>query len=110
MYAERPETETRIARKLLQDALAAGYAVSVHDSEEWAISRSTDEAAIWDVMGETDVDSLRFRKGGDYAGFVTLIWGNDTDLISDHTDNDAMASLVAGAMALADSIAAERLR
>jgi hypothetical protein len=88
------QIEMPIARRLIRNALAKGYSVSVYDGEEWALKRSTDRAAIIEALASTDCDTLRFRdNAGNVIGSMLLIWGNDDDLISDYSDNDAMNTL-----------------
>ena len=89
--------EARIARKIVKDALANGWTVSVNDGEEWTVKRSADSRAILAALCSTDSDILRLRdEAGDRVGDIMLIWGNDEDLISDHSDNDAMTAFMAG--------------
>lgn len=83
-------TETRIAKAIVTAALAKGWKVSVHDGEEFALKQSTDKAAIYEAMNSTDSDTLRFRNAGGVVGSVMLIWGNDEDLLSDHSDNEVI--------------------
>lgn len=85
--------ERRIATRLVDDALAAGYSISVHDGEEWALKQSSDRATILNAMGSTDSDKLRFRKDGEVIGTVLLIWGNEDDLISDTSESEAIDKL-----------------
>jgi len=95
--------EARIARKLVSAALAAGYAISVNDGEEWTVKRSTSRATILDALASTGEDTLRISAvdpsktiGWHSAGSFYLVWGNADDgseLIADHTDNDACNAL-----------------
>ena len=99
--------ENMIATRLVEDALAAGLVVSVFDGEAFALRRSSDRAAILGALASTDHDSIYFRNAaGERIGHAVLVWGNDCDLISDSSDNDASAALLAGAEALAESLAA----
>ena len=89
--------EARIARKIVKDALANGWTVSVNDGEEWTVKNSTDSRAILEAMCSTDSDVLRLRDAaGEAIGNIWLVWGNDEDLISDHTDSETMAEFMAG--------------
>jgi hypothetical protein len=48
-------------------------------------------------MCSTDSDMLRLRDAaGEVIGNIWLVWGNDEDVISDHTDSEAMADFMAG--------------
>jgi hypothetical protein len=89
--------EARIARKIVKDALANGWTISVNDGEEWVVKRSTDSRAILEAMCSTDSDVLRLRDAsGEAIGNIWLVWGNDEDLISDHSDSETMADFMAG--------------
>ena len=89
--------EARIARKIVKDALANGWTVSVNDGEEWTVKNSTDSRTILDAMCSTDSDVLRLRDAaGEAIGNIWLVWGNDEDVISDHSDSEAMAEFMAG--------------
>lgn len=88
--------ERRIAKAIVTDALAKGWTVSVHDGEEWALAASADKAAILSAMGSTDSDTLRFRtSSGEKIGSIYLVWGNEEDLLSDHTDVAPLNEFVA---------------
>lgn len=93
--------EKKIIRALLDDAASAGYVVSVFDGEEWTLKMSSDRKAIEDSIGTTDETVLRFR-GADKSliGSVWLVHGNDEDVISDLSDNEATNALVARASRL----------
>lgn len=86
--------ENYIASSLIRRALARNWTVTVNDGEEFVLHKSHDEHAIWDAMRSTDEDYLIFYDGEHRIGFVWLIWGNDEDLISDHTANPEIDTLV----------------
>jgi hypothetical protein len=87
--------ERRIATAIVRDALAAGYNVSVNDGEEWTLRNSTKQTAILTALGTTDSDTLRLRDADDnIIGSIWLIWGNEDDLLSDHSDNETLNAFV----------------
>jgi len=90
--------ERGVATRLVRAAINAGYTVSVYDGGEWTVGTSRKEREVLAAMATTGEDTLRFRDGtGERIGDAWLIWGNDLDgseLIADHTDNDAIAALV----------------
>ena len=89
--------EARIARKIVKDALANGWTISVNDGEEWTVKSSTDSRTILEALCTTGGDVLRLRDAaGESVGSIWLVWGNDEDLISDHTDSETMADFMAG--------------
>lgn len=105
------ETEKKIVTAILEDALKAGYLVSVSDGEETVIKKSRCLPCILDKMGSTDNDVLKFwRKSqgqDDPRGYVTfgvvvLIYGNDHDVISDCSDNQRMNKLLERATEIAN--------
>lgn len=104
-----PFNAALIAARLVMDAIARGYTVSVMDDYfgdgEWTVKRSTDPRVILAAMATTDGDRLRFRDAdGASLGIVALIYENDCDVISDYTANDAMNALTVGASELADRL------
>ena len=105
----RQAIEKRIASRIVKDALAMDYTVSVWEGGDWAIKRSGSYKAIMASLMSTDEDTLVFRKVGEptgpAAGKVFLVYGNDGyDVICDHSDNEAIKSIIAGAEALAGKI------
>lgn len=89
--------EARIARKIVKDALAKGWTISINDGEEWTVKNSTDSRTILEAMCSTGADMLRLRDAaGEAIGNIWLVWGNDEDVISDHTDSETMADFMAG--------------
>ena len=97
--------ELAICGKLIDDALAAGYEVSVYDGGAYPLLRSTDRAAIIAAMRSTDGDTLIFHNAGARIGWVQLVYGNGHDVIADNTDNTTTNELLRGAEALAEELA-----
>lgn len=93
--------DAKAATGLVDAALNAGYLVTVYDGEEYAITKSTDRAAILKEIGATDADKLIFHSAaGDRLGMVLLVYGNEPGVtICDHTDNPIIDALVATAEA-----------
>jgi len=82
----RHRHERAIAERLVTDALAQGFQVSVNDGEGWVLKRSTDVEAVMAALFSTDEDYIRIRKDGEQSsvGTFTLIYGNDGwDVIAD---------------------------
>jgi hypothetical protein len=99
------EMENGIANKIIDDALASGYTVSVYDGEEWPVKRSSNKDEIISALNSTGIDQLKFRdSSGEYVGVCALIWGEcGYDLVNDYTVSDAMEKLMKGASDLADT-------
>ena len=94
--------EKQILNLIIQDALALGFDVTVHNGEEAVLKRSTDAQAIANEIGTTDEGHLRFRKKGTEGPSHTifLVHGNGCDLISDCSDTGEMKAILANAEAL----------
>ena len=96
------EIEKQIARKVIDDALAAGYTIDVFDGEEFPLKNSTDAEQILAAMFSTDDDRLFLNRGGKTA-WVWFIYGNSGwDVISDY--NVSLEEVLKGAMKLADEL------
>jgi hypothetical protein len=90
-------TERRIANAIVSDALAAGFSISVHDGEEWALKDGKAHNTILAAMNSTESDTLRLRDADDnIVGSIYLVWGNDEDLLSDNSDTPAMNAFLEG--------------
>jgi len=103
---QRQNIERRIVRQILKDALAAGYRVSVHDGEDWVVSKSTHGPSIFAAMFSVDEETLVFRDASNATvGQVWLVYGNDGyDVVCDYTANEKTETLLAGALALAGKL------
>lgn len=107
--------ERQIISAIITEALARSYAVSVFDGEEWTVITSTDRAMIERNIGQTGFTQLRFRSTTQRdtqtgvlkeIGSVFLVHGNGSDVIADHTDNEAMERLLKPAADLAETFSA----
>jgi hypothetical protein len=100
--------EKVIVTKLVHLALDQGYAISVFDGEDYPLKRSRNEDQILDALASSDSDDLVLRdtEHGHRIGSITLIWGNDVEVISDHSDNAATNEVVARTMMEFDGSAA----
>jgi hypothetical protein len=101
---KRISIEKEIATKIVDDALALNYTISVNACEEWTVKRSKNRKEILDALMTTDDDTLVFRDmNGNKIGWVWLVYGNDGyDVVCDYTDNIETCELLAGADALSD--------
>lgn len=82
--------EKKIIRQLIEDAIKAGYSITVSDGEETVITQSTEINKIIKVMFSTDEDVLFLHRNNEagWFGWVRLIYGNDGyDVIADYTVN-----------------------
>lgn len=77
-------TEQLITNRLIDSILAKGHSISVDNGNKWTVKRSRDKATILEALATTDSDTLVIRKAsGDKFGTICLVWGNETDLVSD---------------------------
>jgi hypothetical protein len=86
------EAERQIIVLLVEDCLAAGYALGVNDGEETTLEDSTDEEKIFAAMSTTDEDFLILNKRDEAGeildkGWIRLVYGNDGYVISNYTVN-----------------------
>ena len=88
--------EDQIIWRTIMLLLAAGFEISVFDSEETTLFRSQDVESIYAAMGTSDEDYLyvyRRNSNGEYDagahyGWVRFIYGNDdVEVINDYTTN-----------------------
>lgn len=88
----RPEflREKKKAIRLIDILLEKGYMVSIFDSEEWSVKKSTDRALLIDNVAATDFEKYAVRDAEEkLLGVFVLVYGNSVEeLISDHTDNE----------------------
>lgn len=98
------EAEKEIAARIICDAIAAGYSISVFNGgDDPEIARSRDPEAITKAMRASIDDALVFYNHKDRLGMVLLVYGNSGhDVISDYTDKPVIEALLKGANALAD--------
>jgi hypothetical protein len=108
--AKRVGIERAIIERLVSDALFfQGYSVSHSDGEAITVSRSRDIAPIMAQLQAYDEEGLIFHDAqGLRVGVVSLVYGNSGyDVIANHTVNERMSALVAGAERLADTLEAD---
>ena len=108
---KRQEIEVAIVTKVVDDALKAGYTLSVDDGgAQMALNRSTSRMAILNALMNTDDDSLHLHRfdSNDVEveyGWVRFVYGNDGwDVISDYSLN--IEDVLAGANKLAGELEA----
>ncbi|MEH2517386.1 hypothetical protein V1279_002959 [Bradyrhizobium sp. AZCC 1610] len=100
---EVQEIERQIARRIIDDALAAGFAIDVYDGGDFAIEKSTDADAIFSAMFSTDDDRLYMHKDGKQVGSVWLIYGESGwDVITDYSMS--IDDLLQGALKLSEEL------
>ncbi|MBY0525566.1 MAG: hypothetical protein K2R98_19330 [Gemmataceae bacterium] len=94
----RRMVEKRIARRLILDAIQAGYSININNGgDSWELpTPSVKVTDILKAMFATDDEHLIFYKDGKRAGWVWFVYGNDGwDVISDYSMN--LEHIMAGA-------------
>lgn len=102
--------EKSIIRELVRSILAVGYAIDVNDNDadrETHLSASKDFDAITTAIFSPEIDSADYTLDcintlGEHVGWVRLIDGNGTTVISDYSVD--LENVIASANALADHI------
>lgn len=86
--------EARVARKLVREALARGFDISVRPMDgdaDWTVRRTRSLRALSEALSYCDEEVVRLtHPEGKRVSFL-LVWGNNPDgseLISDFTSSD----------------------
>lgn len=83
---ERKQIETKVITVFIEDALAAGFKLGVHDGEELVLRDSTDKEAVLAALFSVDEERLIVYSGLKRHGTVFLVHGNDGwDVIADYS-------------------------
>jgi hypothetical protein len=92
--------ELEIVGRLVDIALEKNYSISVYDGEEYCLKRERDKPVILAALCSTEMDTLVLRDvdHGQRIGSIMLIWGNDLEVIADHSDNALTNEVVARTM------------
>lgn len=97
------EIERQIVERLVFSALDAGCAISINNGgDEDEVVQSRDLDAIGSNLGQADEDTITLYRDGAMLGFVHLVYGNGSDVISDNTPGNEMAAILSEAEGLAE--------
>lgn len=89
--------ERKIIDRILEDALARDYKVSVFDGEAWSLNRSRNIDMIRSEIAATDVTTLKIRDRHDEpVGSILLVHGNGADVVCDYSSSLRMEELMQG--------------
>ena len=95
--------EEKIMRRIIADALAAGYSLGVNDGEDTTLKECRDAAAVFAAMRTTDTDHLLVYENGKQIGWVFFVYGNDGyDVVNDYTTN--LEHIVSGADEISEDL------
>jgi hypothetical protein len=102
--AARQKMERQIATKIVDDALAAGYELSVDNGgDSDMVCGTTDRQAVLDTLFQTDEERLVLSKNKKHIGSVFLVYGNDGwDVVCDY--HLSIEDVMKGANELADKL------
>jgi hypothetical protein len=94
--------EKQIARAVVKDALAAGYALGIDNGgDEAELENCSEFKKVVDEMFATDDEYLLFYKDGKRVGWVRFVYGNEGwDVMADWTVN--IEAVLKGASEIAD--------
>lgn len=100
----RQAIERRIVSRIVRDAIAAGYLVSVHDGMETTVRRSQEHKRIMVATATVDEETLFiYEVTGKCIGRVFLVYGNSGwDVVCDYSVS--LEHILVGATALAEKI------
>ncbi len=102
-FEQRKKWARSVVRRVVKDALAAGYQLKVVNGEEQGKILSTSKKVLA-AMFAVDEEHLCFYKDGKVKGSVFFVYGNDGwDVICDHSTS--LESVLAGATELVDKYA-----
>ena len=108
------ELEEKIARKLVELLIAAGYTLSVWDGEGYAITGSGSIEDTLAAMGHAGQDTLQVSRPwqqdayGVDVGDIYLVYGNDGhDVIGDYNVEPMLNRILDEVEAFADALAQE---
>lgn len=73
--------ETEITKRIIRDALAAGYSLSVNDGEEITVRKSRDAAKVYEALATTDDDYLIVYDGASALGTIWFVYGNEDGVV-----------------------------
>jgi hypothetical protein len=96
----RARMELAIVNKLIESADAAGHRLNVAEYEDDGEHDYDVKTALFNL---DDAHVIVIDSDGDELGWIRLVFGNGSDLVSDYTVN--LETFLAPANALADSLA-----
>lgn len=86
--------ERPVLQRLVDLSLRDGGTVSIWDTEEWSVEKSTDRMEILHNLSQAEMDQLEsYDKDGNIRGWFSLIYNNGSEhepmvVISDFGVND----------------------
>lgn len=97
--------ERAIIRRIVLDAVKAGYTLGVWDGEELVLKGATTAKAVLDKMFSVDEEYLFVYKDGKRIGWVLFVYGNGGwDVVTDYSPR--LAEIMIRAVELAGKYSA----
>jgi hypothetical protein len=109
-HKQRIADELSVVRVLCETAIAAGYAVSLSDGEEWTVKSSRNVDEIVAAAQTTDSDTLRVRdiENKLIVGDVCFVYGNSaSEVVCDYTTGEKMEAIMGFVNKFTDKLEAE---
>lgn len=75
-------SETEITQRIIKDALARGYSLSVDDGEDITVAKSTDFDEIFNALGSVDEDRLIVFNSVGRIGSILFVYGNEDGVVA----------------------------
>ena len=75
MPIPKNEKDAEHILKVIDDALALGWTISVSDGESWTLRKSSNRGEILDAICTTDEDRLSFWDAQIHLGLLYCIYG-----------------------------------
>ena len=97
--AKRQKIEKAIVRRVIRDALKAGYKLNISNGGDgYELPEPTDKYKVAnEAMFATDEEHLYFFKEGKRIGWVFFVYGNSGwDVMCDNVDNPEVNEILKG--------------
>lgn len=89
--------EAKIIRQVALKAITLGWSVSVNDGEETVVIPTLQLDTVLGEVGHTEETYFHFfLPDRTRLGFVWFVHGNGEDVVTDHSDNEAINQLMEG--------------
>lgn len=84
--AARHALEAKILLKVIEKAIAAGYAITLNDGEVDVLVHNRSTSELMDAAMSSDEDVITLFDGPRHLGWILFVYGNGGwDVISDHS-------------------------
>jgi hypothetical protein len=101
MQPNEKQIGRRIVRRLISDAIKAGYTINVYNGDDDDLELPAPSAKLGEIMGAlfaTFDEHIFLFRNGKRVGWIYLVHPNGADVITDYSRN--LDPIVAGAIGL----------